>query len=254
MLSKNTIKLIKSLAFKKHRQKTGLFITEGNKFVREIINSSFTIDTLIGTTEFINKLETRKDLDLIHATQEDINRASLLKNPQQAIALVHIPREANEINIENNLILCLDGVQDPGNLGNIVRTADWFGIRQIFCSADTVDIYNPKALQSTMGAVTRVRVNYLELDQFFIKAKSLNIKIFGTSPDGKNIYGELLPKEAVIVIGNEGKGIKQKYSKFLSENLSIPNFSGEVIKSESLNASVAAAVICSEFRRQACYS
>lgn len=250
MIGRNTIKLIKSLADKKSRQETGLFLAEGNKLVNEILNSSFTVEFVIATPDFMSQVNTRKKFNKINASHDDIRKASLLKNPQQAIAVVHFPELPHEIRFHDSLILCLDSLQDPGNLGTIVRLADWFGIREIVCSPDTVDVYNPKTLQATMGAITRVVVRYMEPETFFTEAQYKQIKIYGSFPEGKSIYETELVSPSILVVGNEGKGIGKNLMKYFSEKLTIPNFSENSVKSESLNVSVATAVICSEFKRQ----
>ncbi len=250
MLSKVKIKLIKSLADKKNRLSEGLFLAEGNKLVKEIFESSFTVQTLIATHEFIETHILKPGCEIILATQEEIDKASLLKTPQQSIALIQIPAPVKEVNLKNQLTLCLDDLQDPGNLGTIVRLADWFGIRQIICSENTVDIYNPKAVQASMGAICRVDLLYTDLKYFLEKALSENIKIYGAFHDGMNIYKADLSQEAIVILGNEGNGISMAHNRYIGERIGIPNFSSSSARTESLNVSVASAVICSEFKRR----
>jgi len=249
-LSKNKIKLIKSLAGKKNRIAEGLFLAEGNKLVKEIISSGYLIETLVITREFADELTSPAPAEVIVVSRDELNRASLLKNPQQALAVVRIPQQYHKTIIHNNLVLCLDDIQDPGNLGTIVRLADWFGISQIVCSENTVDIYNPKAIQATMGSIVRVSVSYSGLNQFFRDAMSMGIKIYGAATEGTNIYKALLPSEAVVVLGNEGKGIHPEFTQYFHQKLSIPNLSASHSRTESLNVSMATAIICSEFRRR----
>ncbi len=250
MLSKVKIKLIKSLADKKNRQSEGLFLAEGNKLVKEILNSHFTVNTLIATDQFIEDYGRTVDCEIISADQEEIDRASLLKSPQQAIALVQIPAPIQHFSLTKNLTLCLDDLQDPGNLGTIVRLADWFGIRQIICSENTVDIYNPKAVQATMGAICRVNISYTGLKDLIKKAKSENLTIYGAFQNGTNIYMTDLQQEALVILGNEGNGISRELESGIDEKISIPCFSLLPVRTESLNVSMAAAIICSEFKRR----
>jgi len=251
MISKNKIKLIKSLTQKKYRLKNNLFLAEGNKITREVLNSDFNIHTLICTNEFIDK--TGKNLsnvdEIIVASQEEVKKASLLKNPQQAMALCKIPDWPFSFDkISKGLVLCLDGIQDPGNLGTILRIADWFGINAVCASPDTADIFNPKAIQASMGAFLRVKVYYLGLDGILKNALKNGIPVFGAFLKGENIYSKNLPSEALIVVGNEGQGISGELGKIIKNRICIPSCKAN--SPESLNVSAATAIICSEFRRR----
>ena len=249
MISKNKIKQIKSLSQKKSRSKNKLFLVEGNKLVTEVIHSEIEIEYLIGTKDFLSsfKSEELELNELIEASQEEINKASLLQNPQQSIAVCRIPNQDFNINsLTGRLTLCLDTVQDPGNLGTIIRIADWFGVETIIASPETADLFNPKVIQATMGAFCRVQVIYTDLNSLFREIKTLNLPVFGAFMDGENIFNEELPYEGVIVMGNEGNGISKGLEPFINHKLHIPGYK----TSESLNVSVATAIICSEFRRQ----
>ena len=251
MISKNTIKLIKSLARKKFRLKEKLFLVEGDKNVLEALNSNFTIENVFATNSFIlaNKIRCKNANEIIKVEQNDIKKASLLQSPQNCLALCTIPEKSVlPEKLSNNLSIYLDDIQDPGNLGTIIRICDWFNIENIFCSLNTTDFFNPKVIQASMGSFCRV--NYFETDFTFIAdlAHKNNIEIFGAFMDGNNIYTEKLPQKAIIVMGNEGNGINKDLVGSINRKLKIPKFSEN--GAESLNVSVATAIICSEFKRQ----
>jgi TrmH family RNA methyltransferase len=253
MLSKNKIKQIQSLNRKKFRDDSGLFLVEGNKMVEEALRSEYCIQTLVCTGDFLHdhpKIHNRPE-ELIETEKDFIQKASLLQNPQDALAIVYIP-ELTKIssNPEKELILALDFIQDPGNLGTILRIADWFGIKNVVCSENTADVYNPKVVQASMGAIFRVKTNYLNLDTYLIEAKKSNIPVYGTFLEGKNIYTEQLSENGILVLGNEGSGISVSVSRLVSHKLFIPSFSTEINKPESLNVAIATAICCSEFRRR----
>ena len=240
MISTNKIKQIKSLHQKKYRQQNKQFVVEGFKVVGDVLNSSYNIDNIYVTSDFKESI----NFNTILITAKEMQRISGLKTPNNILAVVNIP-EQKSINIsDNELILCLDNIQDPGNFGTIIRSANWFGIKTIVCSADTVELYNQKVLQSTMGAFVETQIFYTDLAEFLSEYKS---NIYGTFLEGKNIYKQSLKQEACVVMGNEGKGISQEISKFITHKLYIPS-TGKV-KAESLNVSTATAVILSEFRR-----
>jgi RNA methyltransferase, TrmH family len=253
MISKNKIKLIKSLAQKKYRLQEKLFLAEGNKITKEVLNSGFRIQTLICTEQFFNPTESvfSKPQELIVTTQDEIRKCSLLKNPQQALAICEIPNRLFSFeSFKNKLTLCLDGIQDPGNLGTILRIADWFGINSICASENTADVFNPKVVQASMGAFLRVNVFYTTLVEIIRNANENYIPTFGTFLEGNNIYSEKLPESAMIIMGNEGQGISENLEQLIKYKIHIPAFNsnqGEV--SESLNVSMATSIICSEFRR-----
>lgn len=253
MLSKSKIKLIQSLNLKKNRDESGVFLVEGNKMVEEAIRSGFEIEFLACTSSFAAQHPEigRRVNDWVETNSETISKASLLKNPQEALAIVVQQKNLNpEINPKNELCLALDFIQDPGNLGTILRIADWFGISQVVCSENTVDIFNPKVVQASMGAIFRIKTRITELSVFIKNATTKEIPVYGTFLDGKNIYKESLTSNGIIVLGNEGNGISEPISRLISHKLHIPSFSTSENKPESLNVAVAAAICCSEFRRK----
>ncbi len=246
-LSRNKIKLIRSLKEKKFRDEHQLFVAEGDKLVSELLKNSRCY-FLAALPEW---LDTHPDIsadEIIIASEVELNRATFMKTPPPVIALFHQPNHGIEqLDIKGGISLALDGVQDPGNVGTIVRIADWFGIEQIICSSDTADIYNPKTVQATMGAIARVKVIYTDMARFLREQEQL--PIYGTFLDGHNIYKEVLPDTGIVVLGSEGKGISREVEKRVTRRLYIPSFPPGRATSESLNVATAAAIICSEFRR-----
>ena len=248
-VTKNQIKLVRSLAQRKERNATGLFVAEGDKLVPDLF-SSFSCRLLLATAGFLQEHPGLNADEVAEATHSEIERASLLNTPQQVIAVFCIPKvEFNRNDFVGHLTLALDRVQDPGNLGTIVRIADWFGVKCIVCSNDTVDVYNPKTVQATMGALARVRVCYTNLTDFF-KGMPEGYPVYGTFLEGDNIYKTELSQEAVVVMGNEGNGISAEVEKWVNRKLFIPSFPPGQPTSESLNVAVATAVTCAEFRRR----
>jgi TrmH family RNA methyltransferase len=240
MLSKNQIKLITSLQQKKYRKQEQLFFAEGVKVVQELLHSNFELQELFTTKQ--DFLSVSKDK--LHAISEaELKKISALATPNSCLAVFKIPK-AKEMK-ESGLILALEDVRDPGNLGTIIRLCDWFGIETLFCSEETVDIYNPKVVQATMGSISRVNVVYGDLENFLIKTK---LTVFGTFMDGKNIYQESLPNDGVIVMGNEANGISEAVEKLVTDRIAIPRF-GDLQITESLNVATATAIILSEFKR-----
>jgi TrmH family RNA methyltransferase len=252
MLSKSKIKFIRSLELKKFRNESACFLAEGNKLVADIL-PFFECECLVTKTSW---LATQGDIhakELILAEENEIERASLLKTPQDVIAIFRQPQYILEKEkLKDELSLVLDGVQDPGNLGTIIRIADWFGIKNVICSPDTADIYNPKTVQATMGAIARVKVFYTGLTGLLDELKN-DIPVYGTFLEGKNIYEESLSMNGLIVMGNEGKGISRSVAQRITNRLYIPNFPPGTESTESLNVAVATAVTCAEFRRQKIY-
>jgi RNA methyltransferase, TrmH family len=253
MISKNTVKLIKSLSIKKYREKEGLFLIEGDKMVTEVLRSGYKIRKIIGTPEFLSTLNTNANnfTELIEATPVEIKNASFLKNPQNSMALCQIP-ENNTLpaQFSGDLTLYLDGVQDPGNLGTIIRLSDWFGIENIFCSPDTADGYNPKVVQASMGSLFRTNLWYVSIETLLKNYEIEKMQVFGAFLEGNIIYTETLPEKALLVIGNEGNGIRKEVEPFISRKIMIPGFAKESGKAESLNVAVATGIICAEFKRQ----
>jgi TrmH family RNA methyltransferase len=253
MLSKNKIKIIQSLSRKKNRDEQGVFLVEGNKMVEEAIRSDFKTEMIACTANYaaqFKNLENRCG-ELIITDNELLAKASLLQNPQDALAIVQQPRyEFQEIDFNNELCLALDFIQDPGNLGTILRLADWFGIRHIICSENTVDLFNPKVVQASMGAIFRVKVHMTDLPAFLKPLAEKDIPVYGTFLEGENIYQQPLSENGIIVLGNEGNGISQQVAQLVSQKLYIPDFSSHPNKPESLNVAIAASICCSEFRRR----
>lgn len=250
MLSKATLKLISSLDQKKYRKESGLFVAEGGKCVNDLIDCGLEAERILATREWLADHAVNQTQDVTIVTEDELKRASFLRTPQGVLALFRQP--THEIDYEapkKRLCLALDDVQDPGNLGTIVRIADWFGIEEIYCSSGCADIYNPKTVQATMGAIGRIRIFYTSLPEFLESVKG-ETPVYGTFLDGENMYGKQLENRGIIVMGNEGKGIGSECAHHISERLFIPNYPAGRSTSESLNVSTATAIICSEFRRR----
>lgn len=245
MLTKADIRLVRSLADKRARTDEGLFVAEGGKLIGELRASTLRIRRIYA----LDGVFAGEDVTTV--SPKEMERLSLLKTPSDSLALVEIPRRRlDPAKLRRSLVLALDDVQNPGNLGTIVRLADWFGIRDIVCSEATADCFNPKVVQATMGAITRVRVHYLPLSGLLEKALSDGIPVYGTFLDGDDIYGAELSADGILVMGNEGKGIGPDVEKCVSRRLYIPSYPGGTATSESLNVAVATAVACAEFRRR----
>ncbi|OAV68297.1 23S rRNA (guanosine-2'-O-)-methyltransferase RlmB [Bacteroidales bacterium Barb4] len=251
MISKNTLKYIRSLGEKKNRNEHGTFVAEGNKLVSDML-SAFTGEVIIAKTSWMATQGNIPTKELLEADEEDIRRAGFLKNPQDVIAVFRQPLwRLEDASPSEELVLALDGIQDPGNLGTIIRLADWFGIRHIVCSNDTADVFNPKTVQATMGSLVRVQVHYTDLAAYLLAQKEAAVPIYGTFPDGNNIYAATatLSPEGIIVMGNEGNGIRPSVEALIGERLSIPACPAGRETAESLNVAVAAGIVCAEFRR-----
>ena len=250
MLSNAQIKLIRSLEHKKYRNKHNLYVAEGEKIVSEILQSKAFFDKIYVTQSWIDKnrdlfLQNEQLITII--TELELNKISFLHTPNEALALMplHYPSIKN-FNASEKLILALDTIQDPGNMGTIIRIADWFGIESIVCSENCVDVFNPKVIQATMGAFLRIRVYYTQLEDFINEQKSIGIPIFGALLDGEIIYNSELSNNGIILMGNESKGISEELKQLIDKPLYIPKAGG----AESLNVSVATGIICSEFLRR----
>ena len=241
MLSKNQIKLISSLQQKKYRFANQLFFAEGVKVIQELVKSNFELEHLYTTQNDFNEIAPYKKTII---TNDELNKISALSTPNSCLAVFRIPADGKLT--ESGLILALDSVRDPGNMGTILRLCDWFGIEQLVCSRETVDIYNPKVVQATMGSIARVNVNYVDLNTFLEKTE---LPVFGTFMDSENIYKTSLPQEGIIIMGNEANGISESIEKLVTKRITIPRF-GALQITESLNVATATAIILSEFRRQ----
>ena len=251
MISKNQIKYIRQLELKKYRKREGLFVAEGPKVVGDLLRR-YTPKAVFATKEWIPSTEVSPSC-LTLVTEDELQRISFLQHPQQVLALFRLPDISAEAispssPLTSHLSLALDGVQDPGNLGTIIRIADWFGIDTIYCSEDTADAYNPKTVQATMGSIARVHISYCDLAKLFETLPS-DYPIYGTLLDGEDIYQQPLTKEGIIVMGNEGNGISEAIRQKVNHKLLIPCFrQGDT--AESLNVAIATAITCSEFRRR----
>jgi len=256
LLSKTKIKLIRSLENKKYRSQYGLFVVEGDKTVREMLSSSLVVECVLAKSLWLEQLPEgllAKSGEVIEINDKELSQISFLKTPNQVMALVRIPQyQLPVVEITNALSLYLDEVQDPGNLGAIIRLADWFGIRHVLCGRGCADPYNPKTVQSTMGAIIRVKT-YQADESFFqlLKTHHPDFPVYGTFLDGENIHNAPLSVKAMIVMGNESKGISKEVAQFVNRRLLIPPYppAGEPT-SESLNVATAAAIVCAEFRRR----
>ena len=249
MLSKNQIKLIRSLELKKNRKRENLFVAEGPKVVGDLLKAGFHPHSIFSTKPHDNAQQ---------VTDDELRRISFLQHPQEVLALFEIPPSSARPLValhlgqrlhtpHSSITLALDGIQDPGNLGTIIRIADWFGISTIYCSMDTADCYNPKVVQATMGSIAHVNIVYGDLVKLLSETK---LPVYGTLLDGENIYQQELTKEGIIVMGNEGNGISQEVRKLVTHRLLIPNFCTQGETAESLNVAIATAITCSEFRRR----
>jgi TrmH family RNA methyltransferase len=249
MVSKNQIKLITSLQLKKYRNEHQLFLAEGVKVIQELLLSNFVLEHLFVTEAIFEEVKASQKTVV---KEPDMKRISALSSPSSCLAVFKIPKET-KIEI-TGLIVALDDIRDPGNLGTIIRLCDWFGVKQLLCSTETVDIYNPKVIQATMGSITRVQVNYVDLEKFVSQNA---LPVFGTFMDGKNVYTETLPKEGILILGNEANGISAALEKTIKNRIAIPRFPsavgyascGDMQQTESLNVATAAAIFLSEFRR-----
>lgn len=248
-ISKNKIKWIRSLEQKKVRREEQVFVAEGPKLTGDLLGH-FHCRYVAATADWIADHPTLHADEIDTATTDEIARASLLKTPQNVIAVFEQRQEQTDPSvIAHQLCLSLDDVQDPGNLGTIIRIADWFGIEHIFCSQGTVDVYSPKVVQATMGALARVHLHYVDLPAMIGQLKE-DIPVYGTFLDGTNIYTQTLSTSGLIVMGNEGNGITAEVRKLINKKLFIPNYPAGRDTSESLNVAVATAITCAEFRRR----
>lgn len=247
MLSKSKLKYIRSLELKKFRNECRAFVAEGNKLVTDLL-PRFRCELLLASPAWMATQGDLQARELIAAGNDDLAKASFLKTPQDVLAVFERPAyRLEEADPANRLVLALDGVQDPGNLGTIIRLADWFGINHIVCSHDTADAFSPKTVQATMGALARVQIHYTDLCAFLARQ---NAPVYGTFLDGENIYRKSLNPHGILVMGNEGNGIRPEIKKQIGEKLFIPPYPEGHTTSESLNVAVATAIVCAEFRRR----
>ena len=244
MISKNQLKYIRQLEQKKYRRREGLFVAEGTKVVGDLLQR-YRPEAVFATADWQAPAGIKPQL----VTDDELRRISFLQHPQQVLALFPLP-SVNSLpsSVNSELSLALDGVQDPGNLGTIIRIADWFGISTIICSEDTVDAWNPKVVQATMGSIARVNIIYINLPEF-LDSLPTDFPVYGTFLDGDNIYTQELTREGLIIMSNEGNGISDAVRAKVNRRLLIPDFhQGET--ADSLNVAIATAITCSEFRRR----
>ena len=238
LVSKSQIKLITSLQQKKYRNNLGLFVAEGPKVINELITAKLKLHSLFTTVDGLFKNE---NVQLI--SENEISKISFLKNANNSVAVFEIP-EISE-SIQEGVTVVLDAIRDPGNLGTIIRLCDWFNVTNLICSVDTVDCFNPKVVQASMGSVARVNIVYTKIDEYLSNSK---LPIYVGTMDGKNIYKEQLPEKAIVVLGNEANGISEKVMNLATHAIAIPQF-GLQQETESLNVATATAILLSEFKR-----
>ncbi len=250
MLSKNQVKFIRSLALKKFREENRQFIAEGTKLVLELTGSHYYVNRIYAVESWIRKhgqVVSSKHIELTEVDESSMEVITTLSSPGPVLAVVDIPDNTPVLPKADDLVLLLDDIRDPGNLGTIIRIADWFGITQVGCSETSVDLYNPKVVQSTMGSIARVHVFYTSLTDY-LRSSVKEKNIYGTFLDGENIYTEKLEQNGVIIIGSESHGISGDVARLITHRLFIPGFGNTAV--ESLNAAVATGIVCSEFKRR----
>ena len=244
-MTKAEIQLVRSLQDKRSREEEQLFVAEGEKLISEIGSSSLRIRKIFALEGLFDGPETEV------VSRKDMERLSLLKTPSKALALVEQPHYPLPRPSAERLMLALDEVQNPGNLGTIIRLADWFGIEEIICSKNSADCFNPKVVQATMGAILRVRIHYVDLPDFLRQAAEAGTPLYGTFLEGDNLYDAPITKGGIVVMGNEGRGVSKEVADLISHRLFIPPYPADSRTSESLNVAMATGIICAEFRRRA---
>jgi TrmH family RNA methyltransferase len=253
MVSKSKMNFIVSLQKKKAREEERLYVIEGDKLVKEFLAAGVPVRTLIAKPEFLNSLSLYQKHgveEIIPASYDDLKKISSLKTPHNALAVIRIPDIRMDTgNLRKELTVALDCVQDPGNLGTIIRAAAWFGIRNIYCSEDCVDVYNPRVIQSSMGAILHVNVFYTDMRKLLESASGDKIRIFGAMIQGESIYSYRLSNNGIILLGNESKGISEELIPYITDRIMIPKQTDASSGIDSLNVSMAASVILSEFTR-----
>jgi RNA methyltransferase, TrmH family len=247
MVSKRILKLVKTLQQKKYRKKYKLFLVEGSKNVLELLSTNYSIRTLIMTPVFSETheevLRNHKIVEVIQTDEKNLSAASSFKNNNAAVAIVEMPEQVSYQSQVDDYVLVLDDVKDPGNFGTLLRIADWYGVRQVVCSPETTDLYNPKVISASMGSFLRVNVYYMELDLFF---KENHQPVYGAYADsGENVHTVNFSKNGVLLMGSESHGIHPRYNSYVDYRITIPAYG----QAESLNVSIAASVICDNMRR-----
>jgi len=238
LISKSQIKLIRSLQQKKYRSKLKLFVAEGPKVINELLTAKFKLHSLYAT---VGNLFTGVNSEII--SDEEISKISFLKNANNSVAIFTIPEQKKPR--KEGITLLLDSIRDPGNLGTIIRLSDWFNVSNIICSSDSVDCFNPKVIQATMGSISRVSISYCDLTTYLSLS---DLPVYAGTMDGKNIYKEKLPENAIVIVGNEANGISDTLLNLTTHKIGIPRF-GNDHQTESLNVAVATAILFSEFKR-----
>ncbi|MCX6330072.1 MAG: RNA methyltransferase [Bacteroidia bacterium] len=253
MVSKTKANFIISLQKKKVREDEKLYVIEGDKLVKEFLAAKVSVMTLVAKPEFLNSLPLFHKHgigEIIPASYDELKKISSLKTPHNALAVIEMPEVKMDFaDLKMGLKVALDFVQDPGNLGTIIRAAAWFGIKNIYCSEDCVDVYNPKVIQASMGAILNVKVFYTDLVKLFEKASENKIRIYGALIEGESIYSHKLGNQGIILLGNESKGISEELLPFITDKIMIPKITDAKSGIDSLNVSMAASVIFSEFTR-----
>ena len=242
MLSKNQQKIIQKLQQKKYRNELGLFVVEGKKGILEFVQAGFKVEAIFATSLFSEKLN---KLPLTLISKEELSKISTLKNPDEGVAIFHQPRRKGIL--QEGVILALDNIQDPGNLGTLIRLCDWFGIETLLCSEQTVDCYNPKVVQASMGSLSRVEVHYLPLAGFLV---TCDLPVYVATLEGENLYTATFPEDCVIVLGNEANGVSPEVTALANGAITIPRF-GRRQQAESLNVAMAGAIIMSQVKGKA---
>jgi TrmH family RNA methyltransferase len=257
MISASQTKLIRSLRQKKFRDQHRLYLIEGDKMVKELLEGMLSGDhrlhRLFATVEWIRENESwlqSMDPDVTEATERELEKVSNMVTPQPVLALVNMPDpDQGSAELMENPVLVFESIRDPGNLGTILRTADWFGIRHVVCSPDSADLYNPKVVQATMGAIFRVKVYVREIGQMLAETGMENRRVYGTFLEGESIYQVSLDKNPMILFGNESKGLSEQYDRYIHRKISIPSYFKDGKGPESLNVAASVAVVCSELKR-----
>ena len=257
MISASSMKLIRSLRQKKYRDHHGLYCAEGEKIADELIRQhqegTDQVEQLFATLDWINRYEKELEgsgIPVMEVGPDEFKKVSNLVTPQPVLALVRKPRNIfNWQDLSESPVLGFESIRDPGNLGTILRTADWFGFSHIICTPDSVDLYNPKVVQSTMGAITRIKAYYLDFHNLFKDLEYGRKKVYGTFLEGEDIYSSRLDKDSLILFGNESRGLSDRFDRYIDARISIPSFNEGNRGSESLNIATSVAVICSELRR-----
>jgi TrmH family RNA methyltransferase len=244
MLSKAKIKFIKSLQLKKYRKQEQCFVVQGAKSVQELITSDFEVVMVLGTPDFLSAHRPPGKVEVVEVTEKDLTGLSEFQSNDTALAVARLkPNDPVEVHA-GEFALALDDIRDPGNLGTIIRTADWFGITKIIASIETADVYNPKVISATMGSFTRVEIYYTDLESYFDTVK---LKVYGAYLNGSDVHRVNFGKEGLVLIGNESHGISPSLEKYVTDKITIPRYG----QAESLNAGIATAVICDNIRRGA---